>query len=128
MAAALTLGTGKVPRPSRAVGLNRLARKMPDRCEASSEWFAQGEDGRGTDRSEGLIRGPQSRDAPLGSEGSIPTTSDDEREEIRMPESCCYPERYPEAEDIGAARGIRTPDPLITNEGDVSNLNALAVV
>ena len=33
-----------------------------------------------------------------------------------MPESCCYPERYPEAENIGAARGIRTPDPLITND------------
>ena len=29
-----------------------------------------------------------------------------------MPEGRCYPER----EKSGAARGIRTPDPLITNE------------
>ena len=33
-----------------------------------------------------------------------------------MPEGCCYPECYPGEEVLGAAREIRTPDPLITNE------------
>ncbi len=33
-----------------------------------------------------------------------------------MVQGSCYPECYPEEQGNGAAREIRTPDPLITNE------------
>jgi len=33
-----------------------------------------------------------------------------------MVQGSCYPECYPEEQGSGAAREIRTPDPLITNE------------